>query len=95
MNRLIWNLLRRVAFWIIKKTNTPWEVPYVVFRHKCDSESVIALGRFPPKWKEGAFECLECGVLTNTGIEARMVDPEDVAIRAKRKAGLTVVYCIF
>jgi len=88
---MIRSLLRRFAWWIIQKINNP-DIPHVIYKHECGSESVIPLGKFFPTWKEPAFECLGCGCLTNRGIEARLVDPEDEAIHTRRKAGLTVLH---
>ena len=88
---MIRSLLRRLAWRIIQQTNNP-NIPHVVYKHNCGSESVIPLGKFFPRWKEPAFECLGCGCLTNKDIEARLVDPKDETIQVKRKAGLTVLH---
>jgi hypothetical protein len=73
-------LLRRATWIIIRKMDEP-DIPHVVFMHmKCGSQQVIPLGKFFHGWKEPAFECLGCGVLTNQNISSRLVDPKDEAV---------------
>jgi hypothetical protein len=84
-------LLRRLAWWIIQKTDSS-DIPHVVFRHKCGSESVIPLGMYFPGWKEPAFECFGCNCITNKNIEARLVDPKDKKIIEKAQAGMAVLH---
>jgi len=53
----------------------------VIFTHTdCGSSSVEPLGLFFPGWKEPAFQCLGCALLTNQGISARLVDPNDQSL---------------
>jgi hypothetical protein len=85
------NWLRRLAWKVVQKTNDP-NIPHVVYKHKCGSESVIPLGKYFSGWEEPAFECLGCGCLTNKDIEVRLVDPADSLIQAKREAGLTILH---
>jgi hypothetical protein len=73
-------LLRRLAWFVIQRTNDP-ERPRVVFTHTtCGSQSVIPLGRYFPGWEEPAFECLGCAVLTNQNVSAELVLPEEQKI---------------
>ena len=83
--------LRKLAWKVIQKTNNH-DISYVVFKHKCGSESVIPLGKFFSTWEEPAFECLGCGCLTNRDIVARLVDPSDESIQGLQKAGKTVLH---
>ncbi len=85
------NLLRRLAWWIIRKTSSH-DQPQVVYTHACGSESVIPLGKFFSGWKEPAFECLGCACITNKDITARLVDPKDQKVQLNQRAGRTILH---
>lgn len=82
--------LRKLAWNIIKKTNNS-NIPQVAFKHDCGSESVIPLGDFSGMWKNPTFECLGCGCVTNEGITARLVNPNDESIKKMQKEGKIVL----
>lgn len=86
------NLLSRLAWWVIQQTDNLTDIPHVVYKHECGSESVIPLGKFFPSWEEPAFECLGCGCLTNKGIQVRLVDPKDAEILESAQAGLIALH---
>lgn len=91
MKKLIEILFHWLVWFIIRSKNCP-DVPQIVYKHSCGSESVIPLGKLLAGWKEPAFECLGCGRLTNQGITARLVDPQDKMIQTRIKSGLTVLH---